>query len=209
MKRFGWGLLAALGSLALAAPAFAGVEFQRLNGAFSLEDETQASDNGACLVAGFDQFRAFGFVSGTNGACTVSISYNAFVPNKASASVLKDDASGNAKISQQVQTNVSVNVSGAECATVFGASDFPDKCKVSASVDATEGFGSADTVEKGKVSLSCDLGENASELGGLTPEQIETVVGAFADRKDVKFSGSGKLTIKTKGVASGTNFCAA
>ena len=43
----------------------------------------------------------------------------------------------------------------------------------------------------------------------LTPEQIETVVGAFADRKDVKFSGSGKLMIKTKGVASGTNFCAA
>ena len=43
----------------------------------------------------------------------------------------------------------------------------------------------------------------------LTPEQIETVVGAFADRKDVKFSGSGKLTIKTKGVTSGTNFCAA
>jgi hypothetical protein len=91
---------------------------------------------------------------------------------------------------------------------VFAAIDFPDKCKVSAAVDATEGFGSPDTVEKGRISLSCDLGENASELGGLTPEQIDTVVGAFADRKDVKFNGSGKLTIKTKGVAGDGELCA-
>jgi hypothetical protein len=208
IKRFGIGLLVAAGSFVLAAPAFAGFSSLRLNGAFSLEDESQANANIACVVADFEEFEVFGNVSGTSGACTVNVFYSAFVPNKTSASVLKDDNRGSAKLSQQVETFVNVSISGAECATPFSGTGFPEKCKVNGSVNATEG--APDVVEKGKVSVSCDLASpdaSAGTVGDLTEAQIDTIQAAIADRKDVKLTDDGKLTIKTKGVADADNNC--
>jgi hypothetical protein len=147
-------------------------------------------------------------VTGTDGACTVTISYTGAVPNKASASVLKSDDGGSAKVSQQVETRIDVNIGGAERSNAFVASAAPEKCKVSGSVKATECFGSPDTVEQGRISLTCDLGENGTELDAdPTPEQLEAIVAAFADRKDVKFSSNGKLTIKTKGARDDGDGC--
>jgi hypothetical protein len=203
------GLLVALGGLVAVAPAFAQpTSTLRLNGGFSLDDAVESDDNHACVLASFTVFEVFGVVTGTDGACTVTISYTGVVPNKASAPVLKSDDGGSAKVSQQVETRIDVNIGGAECSNAFSASATPEKCKVSGSVNATEGFGSPDTVENGKVSLSCDLGENGTELSSdPDPGQIDTILAAFAGRKDVKFSSKGKLTIKTKGVPSTFNFC--
>ena len=208
IKGFGIGLLVAAGTFGLAAPAFAGVDFLRLNGAFALADESQSEANGACIVAAFETFEVFGAVTATNGACAVTISYDGFVPNKASASVLKSDNSGTAKVSQQVETTVNASIVAGEGCPVaaFSGTATPEKCKTSGSVKATEG--APDTVESGKISVSCDVGEAAS---GLTPsptvEQLDVIAAAFADRKDVKIDSKGKLTIKTKGVADDGDGC--
>ena len=202
------GLLVAAGSVVLAAPAFAGFSSLRLNGSFSLQDESETDANIACVEADFEEFDVFGSVNATSGACTVNIFYGAFAPNKTSASVLKDDGSGSAKISQQVETLVNVNIGGAECATPFSGAGFPEKCKLSGSVDATEG--APDTVEKGKVSVSCDLASPdaaGGTLDELTEAQLDTIQAAFGDRKDVKLTDDGKLTIKTKGVADADDNC--
>jgi hypothetical protein len=202
------GLLVAVGTLVSAAPAFAGFSSLRLNGAFSLQDESETDANIACVFANFVEFEVFGNLTGTSGACTVSVFYGAFAPNKTSASVLKGDNRGSAKISQQVETLVSVNISGAECSTPFAGNGFPEKCKLSGSVDATEG--APDTVQKGKVSVSCDLASpdaSGGTVGDLSEAQIDTIQAAFADRKDLKLTDQGKLTIKTKGVADADDNC--
>ena len=150
----------------------------------------------------------FGAVSGASGGCAVNVFYGGFFPNKTSASVLKDDDRGNAKVSQQVEALVSVSISGAECGAPFSGGGFPEKCKVSGSVNATEG--APDTVEKGKVGLSCDLASpdaSGGTLDDLTEAQVDTLQAAFADRKDVKLTDDGKLTIKTKGVADADDNC--
>jgi hypothetical protein len=204
------GLLVAAGALVSAAPAFAGFNSSRLNGSFGFEDEGTGDDNEVCLHANFDEYELFGEVLGTSGACTVSIFYDAFAANKISASVLKSDDSGSVKISQQVETYIEVSISGAECATplpdVFA---FPEKCKVSGSVNATEGV--PDTVEKGKVSLNCDLTsvspESGSTFDDITDAQSATILDAFAGRKDVRITDQGKLTIRTKGVPDPTGVC--
>jgi hypothetical protein len=205
------GLLVAAGSLVLAAPAFAGVPSTlRLNGGFSFEEEGTTDVNTACVVADFVNFQVFGNVSGSSEGCAVNIEYVAVVPNKASASVLKDDNSGTAKVSQQVETTVFASIVAGEGCPVAGFSGeaTPEKCKTSGSVKATEGGVNPDSVDSGKISVSCDVGEAAS---GLTPsptvEQLDVIAAAFADRKDVKIDSKGKLTIKTKGVADDGDGC--
>jgi hypothetical protein len=208
IKTFGKALLVAAGSLVLASAAFAGTSTLRLNGGFSFEQESTDDINTGCVVADFTTFFVFGEVTGTTSdGCTVVIDYDGFVPNKASASVLKDDNSGSAKISQQVETRLGVTISGAECATApFAGSTQPEKCKVSSSVNATEG--APDTVQKAKASLSCELGSDGSELvPSPTTAQVDTIIAAFADRKDVKVDNKGKVTIKTKGEADDGDGC--
>jgi hypothetical protein len=183
--------------LLIAGVALAGTSTLRLNGAFSLQDQTAGTDNAACLVADFVEFRILGLVEGATDGCNVAIFYDAFAPNKTSASVLKDDNSGNARVAQQVETELSVTISGAECPTApYEGSVQPEKCKVSSSVEAT--VGSPDS--KGKVSVSCEVGSEGSELvPSPTTAQIDTIVEAFAGRSDVKITDSGKVTIKLKG----------
>jgi hypothetical protein len=172
-----------------------------------MEDVNVGDDNEACVIASGAVFLGLGRVLGTTGACNVAVVYQVFRPTKTSASVLKDDGSGTAKVSQQVQTLLTVEISGAECATApYDGDAFPEKCKASGSVNASEG--APDTVEKGKASLSCELGSDGSELvPSPTTEQVDTIVAAFADRSDVKITDSGKVTIKTKGEGDPTAFC--
>jgi hypothetical protein len=209
IKGIGLGLLVAVGSLAWAGASFAGVlgADMRLNGIFEFEDDAQSDDNEACLTATGGAFRITGRVVGTAGACTVLIAYDSLLPNKGGGTVLKDDDSGTAKVSQQVETRVEVAVIGLGCATPFGpVLAFPEKCKASGSVKAVE---PSETVDSAKASLSCDLGENLSELDSPSEATVETIAAAFADRSDVKLSSNGKLTIKTKGVPNtGAHFCA-
>jgi hypothetical protein len=208
IKNFGMGLLVAAGSLVLASAAFAGVSTLRLNGDFSFEEQSTDDINTGCVRANFTTFEVFGDVTGTSGDCTVTISYDGFVPNKAQASVLKDDNSGTAKISQQVETFLAVSISGPVTCTdaPFSGVTQPEKCKVSSSVNATEG--APDTVQKAKASLSCELGSDGSELvPSPTTAQVDTIIAAFADRKDVKVDNKGKVTIKTKGEADDGDGC--
>jgi hypothetical protein len=200
IKGIGLGLLLAAGGLLVADGAFAGTSTLRLNGFFSLQDESAGLDNTACVFANFTEFQVFGEVVGTTGACTVEIFYNAFAPNKASASVLKDDGSGSAKVAQQVETFLEVTISGAECtAAPYNGEVQPEKCKTSGSVNASE---PSDSVDKGKVSVSCEVGSDGSQLvPSPTVEQLETIGAAFSDRSDVKITSNGKVTIKTKGEA--------
>jgi hypothetical protein len=200
IKGIGLGLLAAAGSVLMAGSALAGSSTLRLNGSFGLQDESAGTDNLACVVASFTTFQVFGLVAGTTGACTVGISYNAFAPTKTSASVLKDDGSGSAKVAQQVETFLAVTISGAECTTApYSGEVQPEKCKTSASVNASE---PSESVDKGKVSVSCEVGSDGSQLvPSPTVEQLETIGAAFADRSDVKITSNGKVTIKTKGEA--------
>ena len=208
IKGIGLGLLVAAGSLWMAGSASAGAPLPlRLDGVFQMEDANAGDDNEACVIATGVVFQGLGRVLGTTGACQVEITYNAFRPNKASASVLKDDDSGTAKVSQQVQTFLTVEIAGEGCATApYTGQAFPEKCKASGSVSASEG--TPDTVEKGKVSVSCEVGSDGSELvPSPTTEQVETIVAAFADRSDVKITDSGKVTIKTKGEGDPTASC--
>jgi hypothetical protein len=207
IKRFGLGLLAAAASLAWAGTAFAGVAVPaRLDGTFLFEDQGQTDANQACVVVDDGFFGVFGEVVGTSGACTVEIGYNTTVPHKASGTVLKDDNTGSAKASQQVETLVFVEISGAECSNLLDSAASPSKCKVSGSVKGAEG--APDTTDSGKVSLSCNLGANGSELGELTQGQIDTILDAFSGRNDVKINGNGQLSIKTKGVPNtGGHLC--
>jgi hypothetical protein len=204
IEGIGLGVVVAVGSLMLAGSALAGVSTQRLNGAYSLQDQSVGTDNQACLVADFTQYQLAGEATGTTDGCTVDIFYNAFAPNKASASVLKDDGSGKASVSQQVETFIAVEISGGECPTApYEGGVQPEKCKASGSVNASE---PSDSIDEGKASLSCDVG---SDLGNLVPsptvDQLTTIVDAFSDRKDVKIN-NGKITINLKG-ESGI-FCA-
>jgi hypothetical protein len=197
IKRIGLGLLVVAGSLSLASAAFAGTSTMRLNGAYSLQDQSTGTDNEACLIASFTVFQLFGEATGVTGACTVDIFYDAFAANKASASVLKDDGSGKAAVSQSVETFIDVEISGLECPTApYSGEVQPEKCKASGSVNASE---PSDTVDKGKAKLTCDVG---SDLGNLVPsptvDQLTTIVDAFSDRSDVKIS-NGKVTINLKG----------
>jgi hypothetical protein len=201
------GLLVAAGSLLLAGAALAGAPNLRLDGAFQMEDVNQGDENEACVIAAGGFFEGLGRVTATTGACLVQIVWVETQPNKASASVLKDDGSGKAAVSQQVQTSVGVEISGVECTTApYEGQTFAEKCKSSASVNASEG--DPDTVDKGKASVSCELGSEGSELvPSPTTEQVDTIVAAFTDRSDVKITDSGKLTIKTKGEGDLTAFC--
>jgi hypothetical protein len=198
------GLLVAAGSFVLAAPAFAGfTSTQRLQGGFSFEEEGTTDQNTACVVASGPVFEVFGNATGVTGDCTVNIFYGAFNPNKASASVLKSDSEGTAKVSQQVETGLVVDISGDPllCTTApYSGSVVPEKCKSSGSVKATEGGANPDSVDQGKISVSCEVGSDAADLSpSPTTAQLETIQAAFSDRKDVKIDSKGKLTIKTKG----------
>jgi hypothetical protein len=203
-KRIWGGLLAAAGSLILAAPAFAGFgSTLRLNGDFSFEQEVEGVTNGntACVVADFDEFSVFGNVTDTSDACTVSIFYGGFAPNKASASKLNPNDDGNAKVSQQVETGLVVSISGpVECTTApYSGFVVPEKCKANGSVKATEG-GVVDTVDQGRINVNCDVGSDAADLSpSPTVDQLQTIQAAFDDRKDVKINSNGKVSIKTKG----------
>ena len=209
IKRIGWGLFVAAGSLLFASAALAGVSTMRLNGAFPLQDSSEGTNNQACVDANFTEFQVFGEVVGSTGACLVDISYNAFAPNKTSASVLKDDGSGSAKVSQQVETFLSVVISGDECsdAPYVGVVQ-PEKCKTTSSVNANE---PSDSVDKGKIDVNCEIGPDGSQLSpSPTVSQLETIGAAFADRSDVKLSNSsskGKVTIKQKSVQGDPLFC--
>ncbi len=175
----------------------------RLNGSFPLQDATTGTDNQACVVAEIPDFFVFGDVLGVTGDCTVLLEYTAAVLNKASASVLKDDGSGSAKVSQQVETILQVEIIGDPllCTTApYNSFVAPEKCKTSASVNASE---PTQAVDKGKVSVNCEIGPDGSQLTpSPTVEQLETIAAAFADRSDVKItntSSAGKVAIKLKG----------
>jgi hypothetical protein len=207
IEQIGRCVLVSSATLLLAGSAAAGGSALRLNGAFRMEDATQGDANEGCVIASFQAYQALGRVLGTTvDGCGVSIVWNSFAPNKGNASVLKDDDTGTARVSQQVETEVEVSISGAECPTApYAGSVQPEKCKSSSSVSATEG---PDTVQQGKASVSCELGSDGSELvPSPTTAQLGTVVGAFAERSDVKLTDSGKLTIKTKGEGDLTAFC--
>jgi hypothetical protein len=205
----GTGVLLAAGSLLLASAASAGAPVSfNLNGAFAMEDQNAGDANETCFfLFGSGDFDAFGQVVGTTDQCTVAITYDTDEFNKASNSVLKDDDSGTVKISQQVENDMSVSISGAECPALLGAGATPVDCKVSASLKGNDG---ANTTEKGKASVSCELGSNFSEFGVLSQAQVDEIVDAFAGRSDVKVDADGKLTIKSKGVPNtGTSICVA
>ena len=58
--------------------------------------------------------------------------------------------------------------------------------------------------------MSCDLASPdaaGGTLDELTEAQLDTIQAAFGDRKDVKLTDDGKLTIKTKGVADADDNC--
>jgi hypothetical protein len=198
IQGIGLGLLVAVGGLLLAGGALAGTSTLRLNGIYPLQDQSVGPDNQACIEADFTDFQVFGGVVGTTDGCTVDIFYNAFAPNKASASVLKDDGSGKASVSQQVETFVQVVISGGECPTApYAGNAQPEKCKVTSSVNASE---PSNSVDKGKVSVSCDVGSDGSDLEpSPTVDQLETIAGAFSDRSDVNIKDNGTFTIKLKG----------
>jgi len=209
IKRIGWGLFVAAGSVLFASAALAGGSTMRLNGDFPLQDASEGTDNQACVVANFTSFQVFGEVLGATDGCSVEIFYNAFAPNKTSASVLKDDGSGSAKVSQQVETSLGVTISGEGCATApYGGSVLPEKCKTTSSVNASE---PSQSVDKGKVSVTCEIGPDGSQLTpSPTTAQLQTIADAFVDRKDVKISNSsskGTVTIKQKGEQGNPLFC--
>jgi hypothetical protein len=206
-RNLGVALLVVAASLVGAGAAFAGIpDAQRLNGGFFFEDDREADENEACLIASGTVLFTQGRVLATSGDCTVVIAWVADFPNKASGSVLKDDGSGTAKVSQQVETFVNVGVTGGLCPTPFNGFAFPEKCKASGSVKAVEPSG---TVDSAKAKVSCDLGEDLTELDSPSQAVVDTVVDAFADRSDVKLGENGKLTINVKGVPnSGGHFCA-
>jgi hypothetical protein len=202
------GLLIVAGSLLLAGAAFAGGGNLRLDGTFLFEDDEQGDANEGCVIADGPVFSVDGQVSGTGSpSCTVFFRYDTDVPHKASASVLKSSGDGSAKVSQQVQTTVQLEVTGAGCADTFGPTTvFPEKCKTSGSVNADE---PSEAVDKAKVSLTCELGEDLSEFGMLSEAVLGEIDTALSGRSDVKLDTSkGKLTIKTKGVQnSGDHSC--
>jgi hypothetical protein len=193
-------------SLLWAGASLAGGTGPRLDGVFLFEDGEQTDDNEACVIAaGFD-FGVEGQVLGSPAAsCTVLFRYDTDLPNKVGGTVLKD-GNGSAKVSQQVQTRVQLEVIGAGCAETFApVNAFPEKCKTSGSVAADE---PSEAVDKAKVSLTCDLGENLSEFGAPSEVVRDEVATAFEGRKDVTLKDGRHLTIKTKGVPnSGDHSC--
>jgi hypothetical protein len=192
-------LLIVAGSLLLSGTALAGGGSLRLDGTFLFEDDEQGDANEACVIADGPVFSVDGKVSGTGSpSCTVFFRYDTDLPHKASASVLKSSGDGSAKVSQQVQTSVQLQVTGAGCADIFGPSTItPEKCKASGSVNADE---PSEAVDKAKVSLTCELGEGLSAFGALSEAVLSEIETAFSGRSDVKLDDKGKLTIKTKGV---------
>jgi hypothetical protein len=210
IKGIGLGLFVAAATQLWVSAALAGVpSTMRLNGSFPLQDQTEGAENQACVNAEIPNLYVFGEVVGTTGDCTVTISYIAAVLNKASASVLKDDGSGKAAVSQQVETLLEVDIVGAECATApYGGDVAPEKCKTSASVNASE---PSQAVDKGKVSVSCEIGPDGSQLSpSPTTAQLQTIADAFADRNDVKLtntSSKGKVAIKLNGEQGNPLFC--
>ncbi len=203
-RNLGVALLVVAASLAGAGAAFAGIpDAQRLNGGFFFEDDQEADENEACLFASGTVLFTQGRVLATSGDCTVVIVWAADLPNKASGSVLKDDGSGTAKISQQVETFVNVGVTGGLCPTPFNGFAFPEKCKASSSVKAVEPSG---TVDSAKAKVSCDLGD----LSPSPSDDVRQTIGAAIEgRSDVKINSNGQLTISVKGVPnSGGHFCA-
>jgi hypothetical protein len=197
----GRALFVVAASLLISGAALAGTSTLRLNGGYSLQDQNAGTDNQACVLADFQFFQVFGEATGITDGCTVEIAYNAFAPNKTSASVLKDDGSGKAAVSQQVETAIQFEISGAECPTAPYEGDVqPEKCKTSGSVNASE---PSDAVDKGKVKLTCDVGSDLSDLvPSPTVDQLSTIVDAFSGRSDVKIN-DGKITINLKGEPGG------
>jgi hypothetical protein len=132
----------------------------------------------------------------------VEIFWDAFAPNKASASVLKDDGSGKASVNQSVETFIAVEISGEGCATApYEGSVQPEKCKATSSVDASE---PSDSVDKGKAKLTCEVGSDGAVLvPSPTTAQLQTIADAFSDRSDVKITSNGKVTINLKGEPGG------
>jgi hypothetical protein len=200
-------LIGVAASLLWAGASFAGNGVaHRLDGSFLFEDDEQGDDNEACVIAAGFSFGVEGQVLGSPAAsCTVFLRYDTDLPSKVSGTVLKD-GSGSAKVSQQVQTRVQLQVIGAGCAETFGpVNAFPEKCKASGSVKADE---PSDAVDKAKLKLTCDLGENLSEFGAPSEVVRDEVAAAFEDRKDVTLKDGRHLKIKTKGVPnSGDHSC--
>jgi hypothetical protein len=208
------GFLVVMGSFALAVPAFAGISnTMRLNGAFSLQDETAGDNNEACVVAVGPTFLVVGEARGTSGGCGVELFYNASAPTKVSMSTLKSDNKGKGQVQQKVETTIGVDIFDEDddgpgvCDESGFFNGAPAKCRTTGRVDATEGGESPDTVEKGKVDVSCDLGDGFGQLGALSLAQQDAIVAAFDGRKDVKVSSKGKVKIKVKAVADDGSFC--
>jgi hypothetical protein len=199
-------LVIVAGSLLCASASLAGISNVRLDGVFLFEDDEHGDANEACLIAAGQLFSIDGQVVGAAAAsCNVLFRYDTDLPSKVSGTTLKD-GNGSAKLSQQVQTTIQLEVVGLGCTEEFSSPvAFPEKCKLSGSVEADE---PSDAVDKAKVSLTCELGEGLSEIGTPSQTVLDEVSAAFAERTDVKLDDNGKLTIKTNGVPnSGDHSC--
>ncbi len=224
----------ALASMLLSSGALAGGAFDptfRLNESFSSTEEGAANGlNEACIEVVFDDFKVDGEVTAVSGGCTAFIFYETEFPHKASASALKNNNTGSAKVSQSVFTEVDVgafdtdDVGPGVCADAFfGSVNFfqedSEKCKASASMKGTANASpNPDSLQSAKINMNCELGEQGANIdtSGATGTQAPTaaqyavVTSAFEGRQDVKVDDNGKLKIKQKGVeeaSTATPFC--
>lgn len=218
LRRMSQALLVG-GFALLPAMAFGGLP-GRLDDDFSTVDQSQAN-NQACIVIDFDEFAVFGEVQATSGDCLVTIEYGTDTPHQGSGTSLKGTkTTGNAKVSQQIFTDVFITVEDGPGLGVCGpANTFagfaePEKCKATASmkgtsVPPTTTTDPPDTVQSSRVNLSCQLGVNfanvdtavASGIQPPTSAQADFVIAAFAARKDVTIKGKNDdLKIKQKGI---------
>jgi hypothetical protein len=200
IKGIGWGFVVVAGSMLLASAALAGFVEQRLNGVFELQDKNEGTSNQGCVAPLGQTMIVLGDASETTAdGCLVTLNYQTTLPNKASMSSTKDDGTGSAKISQQLNTLVGATIVNVDACTVpnYTGSAFPEKCKANGSV---KGDNDDDSVDNGKISVNCQLGSDGSELEpSPSTEQVDKIVEAFADRKDVKVSDTGNVKINLKG----------
>ncbi len=177
----------------------------RLEGDFGTRDATASVANEACLRLNGTEMAVAGRVTALSGFCEVTITYFSDAPNSVSASAItgsKTDGTG--KVDQSVFTPILVEISNGEgvtCGDTYIGTGRPEKCKVSGSVKGT--FPS--TVQSSSAKLDCEL-EGALTPAPTTNEQ-NTIIDAFADRKDVKIDSKGKLSISHKGIPGSLGIC--
>ena len=211
-------------SIALAAALLPSTMFAgRIDGNFGTQDKDAAVDtNDACTTVNGPFFALSGFVRGTSSGCQVDITYSTPEPHQGQTSALKGTkTNSSSKVSQSINTQLGVVISDADgggagtCA--FAANGAPvigstqenvEKCKAQSSLKATEN-GNIDTTVSSSISVQCDIGESDADIvvtapvghaATLSPDEVNLILAAFTDRKDVKITDKGNVSIKQKGV---------